>query len=41
MSCFFGEEISGAHDALVDTRACARVYYHLLDNGLDTLDAVR
>lgn len=31
---FFGEEISGAHDALVDTRACARVYYHLLDNGL-------
>jgi len=30
---FFGEEISGAHDALVDTRACARVYYHLLDNG--------
>lgn len=28
---FFGEEISGAHDALVDTRACARVYYHLLD----------
>lgn len=31
---FFGEDISGAHDALVDTRACARVYYHLLDNGL-------
>jgi DNA polymerase-3 subunit epsilon len=31
---FFGEHISGAHDALVDTRACARVYYHLLDNGL-------
>ena len=31
---FFGEEISGAHDALVDTRACARVYYHLVDNGL-------
>lgn len=30
---FFGEEISGAHDALVDTRACARVYYHLVDNG--------
>lgn len=35
-SYFFGEEISGAHDALVDTRACARVYYHLLDNGLLT-----
>lgn len=31
---FFGEELSGAHDALVDTRGCARVYYHLLDNGL-------
>ena len=30
---FFGEELSGAHDALVDTRGCARVYYHLLDNG--------
>lgn len=29
---FFNESISGAHDALVDTRACARVYYHLLDN---------
>lgn len=31
---FFGEHVSGAHDALVDTRACARVYYHLLDNNL-------
>ena len=31
---FFNEELSGAHDALIDTRACARVYYHLLDNGL-------
>lgn len=27
---FFGEEIEGAHDALVDVRACARVYFHLL-----------
>jgi DNA polymerase-3 subunit epsilon len=26
---FFGEELSGAHDALVDTRACCRIYYHL------------
>lgn len=33
-SFFFGEELSGAHDALVDTRGCARVYYHLLDKGL-------
>lgn len=31
---FFNEELSGAHDALVDTRACARVYYHLIDNDL-------
>lgn len=27
---FFGEEISGAHDALVDARACARVYGALM-----------
>lgn len=26
---FFAEELSGAHDALVDVRACARVYFHL------------
>lgn len=26
---FFGEKLDGAHDALVDVRACARVYYHL------------
>lgn len=26
---FFNEELIGAHDALVDVRACARVYYHL------------
>lgn len=31
---FFGESLAGAHDALVDTRGCARVYFHLLDNGL-------
>lgn len=26
---FFGEELVGAHDALVDVRACVRVYRHL------------
>lgn len=26
---FFGEDMEGAHDALVDVRACARLYFHL------------
>ncbi len=26
---FFGEALNGAHDALVDVRACARVFFHL------------
>ena len=26
---FFGEQLDGAHDALVDVRACARVFFHL------------
>lgn len=26
---FTGEKLEGAHDALVDMRACARVYFHL------------
>jgi len=26
---FFGEVLEGAHDALVDVRACARVFFHL------------
>ena len=26
---FFGETLEGAHDALVDVRACARVFFHL------------
>jgi DNA polymerase-3 subunit epsilon len=29
MHHFFGEELVGAHDALVDVRACARVYFAL------------
>lgn len=26
---FFGEDLVGAHDAMIDVRACARVYFHL------------
>jgi DNA polymerase-3 subunit epsilon len=26
---FFGEELAGAHDAMVDLTACRRVYFHL------------
>lgn len=26
---FFGESLDGAHDALVDVRACARLYFHM------------
>lgn len=33
---FFNEELVGAHDALIDVRACSRVYYHLLDMGVFT-----
>lgn len=28
---FFGEDLEGAHNALVDVRACARLYFHLQD----------
>lgn len=28
---FFDEELDGAHNALVDVRACARLYFHLQD----------
>lgn len=31
---FFDEELDGAHDALVDVRACARIYFHLKSIGL-------
>ena len=31
---FYNEELEGAHDALVDVRACSRVYYTLLDDGV-------
>jgi DNA polymerase-3 subunit epsilon len=26
---FFGEDLAGAHDAMVDVQACRRVYFHL------------
>jgi len=32
MTYFFKENIDGAHDAMVDVRACARVYQCLVDN---------
>jgi DNA polymerase-3 subunit epsilon len=32
----FGEELSGAHDALVDTAGCARVYFELVKRGAIT-----
>jgi DNA polymerase III epsilon subunit-like protein len=32
MTYFFKESIEGAHDAMVDVRACARVYQNLVDN---------
>ncbi|AOW48412.1 3'-5' exonuclease family protein [Acetobacter ascendens] len=28
---FFNEELKGAHDAMVDVRACARLFFHLRD----------
>lgn len=31
---FYNEQLEGAHDALVDVRACGRVYYELLDMGV-------
>lgn len=34
MRFFFDEELEGAHDAMVDVRACARVYYHLIELGV-------
>jgi len=30
---FFGEKLEGAHDALVDVRACARLFFHLKFSG--------
>lgn len=37
ISFFFNETLEGAHDALVDVRACLRVYNHLK---ADTADAI-
>jgi DNA polymerase III epsilon subunit-like protein len=32
MTYFFKENIEGAHDAMVDVRACAKVYHNLVEN---------
>lgn len=32
---FFNEELDGAHDAMVDVRACRRVYFHLQTIGAE------
>lgn len=37
---FFGEKLEGAHDALVDVRACVRVYRHLCALEAATEEAV-
>jgi len=31
---FFGEDFTGAHDALADVRACARIHKHLIEQGI-------
>jgi len=31
---FFGEELPGAHDAMVDVRACARIFFHMKTLGV-------
>jgi len=31
---FFNEDLSGAHDAMVDVRACSRVYWELIARGV-------
>lgn len=33
MMAFFGETLDGAHDAMIDTRGCLRVYRHLVELG--------
>lgn len=31
---FFNEDLAGAHDAMIDVRACARVFFHLKSIGV-------
>lgn len=41
MQKFFNESIEGAHDALVDVKATARVYYYLVDTGVFDVEPTR
>lgn len=34
---FFGEELTGAHDAMVDVRACSRIFRHHISSGIAVL----
>lgn len=36
---FFGQKFEGAHDAMADVRACARVFFELLERKAINLDA--
>jgi len=41
MKHFFGETLGGAHDALTDVRATARVFYHLVDTGVFDVEPLK
>jgi DNA polymerase III subunit epsilon len=41
IEAFFGETMEGAHDGLFDMRACARVFFHLVNRQVINLGALR